>query len=52
MEPSLKQILDALNNCFNKFDRHLDDRDRAFADRTDSVDSRFATLETQATGIE
>ncbi|CAD6206729.1 unnamed protein product [Miscanthus lutarioriparius] len=56
MEPSLKQILDALNARFDEFDRRLDDRDRAFADRTGSVDSHFATLETsistQAIGLE
>lgn len=49
MEPSMKQILDTLNARFDEFDRHVDDRDRAFADRTGSVDSRFST---QATGIE
>ena len=56
MEPSLKQILDALNSRFEEFDRRLDDRDRVFADRTGSVDSRFTTLETsistQAIGLE
>jgi hypothetical protein len=56
MEPSLKQILDALNSCFDEFDRRLDDRDHVFADHTGSVDSCFATLETsistQATGLE
>ena len=52
----MKHILDALNARFDEFDHCLDHRDRAFADRTGSVDSRFATLEssisTQATGLE
>ena len=46
MEPSLKQILDALNSRFDEFNRRLDDRGCVFADRTSTVDSRFVTLET------
>lgn len=45
MEPSLQLVLDALNSRFNDFERRLDDRNRAFANRTAFVDSRFIALE-------